>query len=71
MADDEFSTIGLGTYDNTDPDVCAESVETALNAGHRHVDTAEMYEIDVPDLARIDAIERTKRTIDFEGAPWR
>lgn len=35
--------IGLGTYENTDPEVCADSVETALNAGYRHVDTAEMY----------------------------
>jgi len=44
MAENEFPAIGLGTYENTDPDVCAESVETALNAGYRHVDTAEMYE---------------------------
>jgi len=35
--------IGIGTYENTDPQVCAESVQTALDAGYRHVDTAEMY----------------------------
>lgn len=39
----DLPPIGLGTYENTDPDVCADSVETALNAGYRHVDTAEMY----------------------------
>ncbi|SIQ82478.1 2,5-diketo-D-gluconate reductase B [Haladaptatus litoreus] len=36
--------IGVGTYENTDPEVCKASVETALNLGYRHVDTAEMYE---------------------------
>jgi 2,5-diketo-D-gluconate reductase B len=35
--------VGIGTYENTDPEVCAESVATALDAGYRHVDTAEMY----------------------------
>ncbi|USZ69834.1 aldo/keto reductase (plasmid) [Halorussus salilacus] len=40
----DIPDIGLGTYENTDPEVCAESVETALNVGYRHVDTAEMYD---------------------------
>jgi len=35
--------VGIGTYENTDPEVCAESVQTALDAGYRHVDTAELY----------------------------
>ena len=39
----DLAPIGIGTYQNTDPDVCTDSVETALNAGYRHVDTAEMY----------------------------
>ena len=34
---------GLGTYENDDPDQCAESVRVALDAGYRHVDTAQMY----------------------------
>jgi 2,5-diketo-D-gluconate reductase B len=35
--------LGLGTYRLTDPDGCARAVETALDAGYRHVDTAEYY----------------------------
>lgn len=35
--------LGLGTWQNDDPDVCAESVRTALEMGYRHVDTAQVY----------------------------
>lgn len=35
--------IGLGTWKNTDPQQCAESVRTALEMGYRHIDTAEAY----------------------------
>ena len=35
--------IGLGTWENTDPETCAESVRTALELGYRHVDTAQYY----------------------------
>jgi diketogulonate reductase-like aldo/keto reductase len=34
---------GLGTWQNDDPDACAESVRTALETGYRHVDTAQIY----------------------------
>ncbi len=65
---DELPPIGLGTYQNTDPDVCAASVETALNLGYRHVDTAEMYEneaavgegIAAADVDREDVFVATK-----------
>ncbi|EMA45532.1 aldo/keto reductase [Halobiforma nitratireducens] len=36
--------LGLGTWQNTDADECAESVRTALETGYRHVDTAQAYE---------------------------
>ncbi len=36
--------LGLGTYQNTDPEQCAESVRTALEVGYRHVDTAQGYD---------------------------
>jgi len=35
--------LGLGTWQNEDPAQCAESVETALETGYRHVDTAQAY----------------------------
>lgn len=44
MVVEELPEIGIGTYENTDPEVCAESVATALDCGYRHVDTAEGYE---------------------------
>nr|WP_254765709.1 aldo/keto reductase [Salinilacihabitans rarus] len=43
MTADDLPPIGLGTYGNTNPEECAESVHTALELGYRHVDTAEMY----------------------------
>jgi len=35
--------IGLGTWQNDDPEQCAETVATALEMGYRHVDTARFY----------------------------
>ena len=35
--------IGLGTWQNTNPEACAESVRTTLETGYRHVDTAQYY----------------------------
>jgi len=35
--------LGLGTWENTDPDECIESVQDALETGYRHVDTAQAY----------------------------
>jgi len=35
--------LGLGTWQNDDPEQCAETVETALELGYRHVDTAQLY----------------------------
>ncbi|RNJ27104.1 aldo/keto reductase [Halosegnis longus] len=36
--------LGLGTSGNDDPAQCADSVATALDAGYRHIDTAQMYD---------------------------
>jgi 2,5-diketo-D-gluconate reductase B len=41
---DGTTRLGLGTWQNTDPDQCAESVRTALEMGYRHVDTAQAYD---------------------------
>jgi 2,5-diketo-D-gluconate reductase B len=35
--------LGLGTWQNDDSEECAESVETALEMGYRHIDTAQAY----------------------------
>ena len=39
----ELPDVGLGTWQNDDPEQCAGSVATALEMGYRHVDTAEVY----------------------------
>lgn len=33
--------LGLGTWENTNPDECETAVETALEMGYRHIDTAQ------------------------------
>jgi 2,5-diketo-D-gluconate reductase B len=40
---DEIPEPGLGTWKNIDPEECADSVETAINTGYRHIDTAQIY----------------------------
>jgi 2,5-diketo-D-gluconate reductase B len=35
--------LGLGTWELTDPAVCRNAVQTALETGYRHVDTAQAY----------------------------
>lgn len=39
-----FDRFGLGTYRNDDHDQCAKSVETAIEVGYRHIDTAQGYD---------------------------
>jgi diketogulonate reductase-like aldo/keto reductase len=40
---DGMPTFGLGTWENENPQQCAESVRTALEMGYRHIDTAQIY----------------------------
>jgi 2,5-diketo-D-gluconate reductase B len=40
----DIPRLGIGTYQNDDPEQCTESVRTALDMGYRHVDTAQGYE---------------------------
>jgi 2,5-diketo-D-gluconate reductase B len=54
---DGMPVLGLGTWQNEDPETCASAVERALEMGYRHVDTAQAYgnEAAVGDgLARAD-----------------
>lgn len=39
----ELPMLGLGTWELTDPTVCRNAVETALETGYRHIDTAQAY----------------------------
>ncbi|WP_458207873.1 aldo/keto reductase [Haladaptatus sp. NG-SE-30] len=65
---DDLPRIGLGTYDNTDPEHCADIVATALEMGYRHVDTAQEYDneayvgdgIEQADVDREDVFLATK-----------
>jgi len=41
---DEMPRLGLGTWENTDGETCAESVQQALEMGYRHIDTAQAYD---------------------------
>jgi 2,5-diketo-D-gluconate reductase B len=68
MAVDSLPELGLGTYDVDDHETCVESVETALNCGYRHLDTAEGYEneravgegLEAADVDREDVFLATK-----------
>jgi 2,5-diketo-D-gluconate reductase B len=40
----QIPKLGLGTWQNTDPETCQKSVKTALELGYRHIDTAQIYE---------------------------
>jgi 2,5-diketo-D-gluconate reductase B len=64
--------LGLGTWQNDAPEQCTKSVETALEAGYRHVDTAQAYGneeavgegIERADVDREDVFLATKVWID-------
>ncbi|WP_435317543.1 aldo/keto reductase [Haloarchaeobius sp. TZWSO28] len=65
---DDMPMLGLGTWQNTDPDQCAESIANALEMGYRHIDTAQAYDneesvgegIAQADVAREDVFLATK-----------
>ncbi|MFB6093077.1 MAG: aldo/keto reductase [Haloquadratum sp.] len=64
--------LGLGTWQNEDPETCANTVESALNMGYRHIDTAQAYRnedsvgrgIAAADVPREDVFLATKVWID-------
>jgi len=72
---DGIPMLGLGTWQNTDADQCAESVAAALEMGYRHVDTAQAYGnevavgrgIDDADVPRDELFLATKVWIDDLG----
>ena len=64
----DLPTLGLGTSGNDDPETCAATVARALEAGYRHVDTAQMYDNEAAvgdgltrsEVAREDVVVATK-----------
>ena len=69
---DGMPSLGLGTWQNTDPEECANAVATALEMGYRHVDTAQAYGneesvgegLSRADVPREDVFLATKVWID-------
>ena len=68
----EMPPIGIGTWQNTNPEECRNAVGTALELGYRHVDTAQAYDneeyvgdgIAAADVDREDIFLATKVWID-------
>jgi 2,5-diketo-D-gluconate reductase B len=68
--------LGLGTWQNKDPNQCADSVQAALEMGYRHIDTAQIYRnekgvgegIAAAEVEREDIFLATKVWIDQLGA---
>jgi len=76
--DIEIPILGFGTFQITDPKEAEESVTNAINAGYRHIDTAQSYlneeavgkGIQRADVAREDLFVTTKIWIEnttYEG----
>ncbi|MFB6206263.1 MAG: aldo/keto reductase [Haloglomus sp.] len=71
----EMPMLGLGTWQNDDHGQCVESVATALEAGYRHIDTAQAYGnedavgegIERADVPREEIFLATKVWIDNLG----
>jgi 2,5-diketo-D-gluconate reductase B len=40
----QIPKLGLGTWQNDDPEECRNSVKTALEMGYEHIDTAQAYD---------------------------
>ena len=78
MTDDSLPSVGLGTWQNIDPDQCARTVANALEMGYRHVDTARFYGneehvgegIAAAGVPREDAFLASKVHPEAEGAAY-
>jgi len=63
-------TLGLGTWQNTG-DSCAASVETALELGYRHVDTAQAYDNEAAVGRGIAAADVDRDDVFLTTKVWR
>ncbi|WP_455449717.1 aldo/keto reductase [Natrinema thermotolerans] len=62
--------LGLGTWQNDDPEQCAESVRTALETGYRHIDTAQAYDNEVAVGEGIAAADVDREEIFLATKVW-
>lgn len=78
MPTEQLPAIGLGTWQNEEPDQCAASVRAALEMGYRHIDTARFYRneaavgegIAAADVAREDVFLASKLHPMAEGLAY-
>ena len=66
----EMPVLGLGTWENTDPDQCAASVRTALEMGYRHIDTAQAYGNEAAVGAGLDAADVDREEVFLATKVW-
>ncbi|MFB6271405.1 MAG: aldo/keto reductase [Salinibacter sp.] len=62
--------LGLGTWQNTGPQ-CAETVQTALEMGYRHIDTAQIYGNEAEVGHGITAADVDREDIFLTTKIWR
>jgi 2,5-diketo-D-gluconate reductase B len=62
--------LGLGTWQNTGQQ-CADTVETALEMGYRHVDTAQMYDNEAMVGAGIERSSVDREDVFLTTKVWR
>ena len=67
---DGMPMFGLGTWENTDPDACTNSVKTALEMGYRHIDTAQIYKNEADVGAGIAAADVPRDDIFLATKVW-
>jgi 2,5-diketo-D-gluconate reductase B len=63
--------LGLGTWELTDPAACRNAVETALETGYRHIDTAQAYGNEKQVGAGIEAASVPREEVFLATKVWR
>lgn len=67
---DEMPMLGLGTWENDDPEQCTESVANALEMGYRHIDTAQVYGNEAAVGAGIEQADVDREEIFLATKVW-
>jgi len=62
--------LGLGTWQNTGPE-CADTVESALELGYRHVDTAQIYDNEAAVGESLAAADVDREDVFLTTKVWR